>query len=407
VLNLLAGIKILDLTTVVLGPYATLLLGDLGADVIKIETLEGDAFRSVRPGRSAEMGAGFLNLNRNKRSLAINLRDPEARQAFEQLVASADVLTHNMRTASAERLGIGFSRLREVNPRLVYCSTPGFGSDGPDADQPAYDDTIQARSGLAFLNASASGEPRFLPTIAADKVGGLHLAIAVLAGLAARDRQQRAVSIEVPMFESLVSFVLIEQLAGRSFDPPIGGMSYDRLTSPHRKPHRTGDGYISILPYSTEHWRAFFRLIGRPDMCDDPRVVDPVVRSQNVSALYAMVSEAMPRNSTAEWLALLVEHDIPCAPVSRLEDLLTDDHLQSVGMFRNAMHPSEGNLVSVRSPFQTKGDRAVPDKPAPRIGADSRSVLSEAGLDDAVIERLVRAGAIRDARQHEGSESEA
>jgi crotonobetainyl-CoA:carnitine CoA-transferase CaiB-like acyl-CoA transferase len=395
VLSLLKGVRVVDFTTVVLGPYATLTLGDLGADVIKVEPLTGDAFRAVRPGHHAELGAGFLNLNRNKRSIAIDLRSPEGLAAVDRLVAEADVVVHNMRPASAERLGIGFERLRTLHPRLVYCYTPGFGSEGRDGDAPAYDDTIQARSGLASLNADASGEPRFLATIVADKVGGLHLAIAVLAALVAREQRGEAVCVEAPMFESLVSFLMIEQLAGRSFVPALGGTGYDRLRSPHRKPYRTRDGYLAILPYTTLHWVRFLELIGAHDLAQDPRVTDPVARSRSVDMLYAVIADVTPTRSTAEWLELLGARDIPCAPVNSLEALFDDPHLADVGMFREADHPSEGRLVSVRTPFRS-GDETG-DRPPPRLGADTAELLREIGYDLADVAALTAAGVVREA----------
>ena len=391
-LDLLDRPRVLDFTSVVLGPYATQILGDLGADVIKIEPLAGDIFRAAGPGHSAEMGAGHLNLNRNKRSLAIDLRDPGARGAIDRLVAGADLVIHNMRPASAERLGIGFERLKTINPRIAYAFAAGFGSEGRDADEPAYDDVIQARSGLAAINADAGGEPRFLKTIAADKVAGLHLAIAALGALAKRDRTGEAVCVEAPMFESVVSFLFTEQLAGRTFDPPLGGAGYHRLMSPNRRPHRTKDGFIAIMPYSTRHWQRFFQLAGRPEMADDPRVTDAATRSRNVDALYAMIGEACPARTTAEWLEALAERDIPCAAVQSLDEVLEDPHLSSVAMFPSLEHPSEGAIRGVRSPFRT--GEASTDALAPRLGEHSREVLREAGLSETEVDALVTNGVV-------------
>jgi len=391
-LGLLKGVRVIDFTTVVLGPYATQTLGDLGAEVIKVESLAGDGFRAVRPGHHSEMGAGFLNLNRNKRSIAVDLRRPEGLALIDRLVASADLVVHNMRASSAERLGIGFTRLKSVNPTLAYCFTAGFGEGGRDSDEPAYDDTIQARSGLARLNAAAGGEPRFVSTIVADKIGGLHLAIGALAALAARDRTREAVCVEAPMFESMVSFLLVEQLAGRSFVPPLGPTGYDRLLSPYRKPFATRDGFVAILPYTSAQWTRFLALIDRPDLAEDPRVSDPVQRSQNIDMLYALIEQAMPARSTDEWLALLSEQDIPCAPVNRVDDLLEDGHLRDVGMIRQVQHPSEGSLLSVRSPFRDGTD--APDQPAPRHGLDTWMLMREAGYPDAEIEALIADGTV-------------
>ncbi len=391
-LSLLTGVRVLDFTTVVLGPYAGQMLGDLGADVIKIEPLAGDVFRAVRPGHHAEMGAGYLNLNRNKRSLAIDMRRPEGRTVIDRLVASADVVIHNMRAASADRLGIGFERLKGINPRIAYCFTAGFGVGGRDEDLPAYDDTIQARSGVAAINALATGEPRYLSTIVADKVGGLHLTVGALAALAARDRTGEATCVEAPMFESMVSFLMAEQLAGRTFVPPLGKTGYDRLLSPYRKPHRTADGFIGILPYNTQQWTRFLTLIGRDDLAADPRVTDPVERSRNIDMLYATIEAALPARTSNEWLALLGERDIPCAPVNSLEDVLDDPHLADVGMFVEMDHPTEGRVVNVRSPFRS--GEVADDIPAPQLGGDTRTLLTELGYGAEDIEVLVSTGVV-------------
>lgn len=391
-LTLLSGVKVVDLTTVVLGPYATKILGDLGAEIRKVEPITGDVFRAVRPGHSDMMGAGFLNANRNKQSIALDLRDQEAREALYAIVRGADVVVHNMRPKSAAKLGIDFETLRAIAPGLIYCYAPGFGHQGPLADEPAYDDTIQAVSGLAWLNKNVAGEPRFLSTIIADKVGGLHLAISVLAALASRNRDGKAVCIEAPMFESLVSFLMLEQLSGRSFNPPLGGIGYDRLVSPHRKPFQTADGYISIIPYTTPHWTAFLRLIGREDLTDDPRVMDRVERSRNIDMLYALIEEATPTRATAEWIELLRARDVPCAQVNRLEDLFDHPHLQAVAMFNEEAHPTEGMLTAVRSPFSVVGDTPAADRPTPGLGQDTRTILESAGLDAAAIDRLFKRG---------------
>jgi crotonobetainyl-CoA:carnitine CoA-transferase CaiB-like acyl-CoA transferase len=393
-LDLIKGVRVLDMTTVVLGPYATQILGDLGADVIKVEPLTGDVFRAVRPGHSADMGAGFLNLNRNKRSLAVDLRHPDGRTIIDRLVADADVLVHNMRLASADRLGIGWDRLHAINPRLVYCFTAGYGEGGRDENEPAYDDIVQARSGIARLNAGADGSPRFLQTIIADKVGGLHLALATLGGLMSRERTGEGVKVEAPMFESLVSFLMVEQLAGRSFDPPLGGTGYDRLSSPFRRPHQTADGFISLLPYTTAHWVSFLRLIGRDDLTADPRVTDPVVRSRSIDMLYAIIAEVMPSRSTDTWLQLLRESGIPSGPVNHLEDLFGDPHLADVGMFRAAAHQSEGDLITVRSPFRKHGGEELADRLPARLGGDTREILQGAGYADDAIDRLIAGGVV-------------
>lgn len=388
-LPLLQGTRVLDFTTIVLGPYATQTLGDLGADVIKIEPLHGDLFRTVRPGRSRGMGAGFMNFNRNKRSLALDLKHPASRDVVARLVQGADVVVHNMRPKSAAQLGIGYAELSTIKPELVYAFAAGYDQGGPSAGEPAYDDIIQAASGVAALNANAQGEPRYLRTILCDKVGGLHLAIAVAAGIAHRHRTGAGCCIEAPMFESTVSFLMTEQLGGESFVPALGATGYDRLSSPNRKPFRTLDGFLAILPYTTPHWTAFFELIGRPEQAHSPVLQDPVVRSQNVDALYQVIAEVAPQRSSEEWLAQLRQRDIPCARVNGIDDLLHEPHLAATGFFREFDHPTEGRLRDARSPFRCHGLPEGADLPAPRAGSHSRELLATLGFDAAHIDRLI------------------
>jgi crotonobetainyl-CoA:carnitine CoA-transferase CaiB-like acyl-CoA transferase len=395
-LPLLQGVRVLDFTTIVLGPYATQLLGDLGADVVKIEPRQGDLFRTVRPGRSRAMGAGFLGYNRNKRSLALDLKCAGARDVLERLVRGADVLVHNMRPKSAASLGIDPAQVSALQPRIVYAYAAGYDQSGPNAAEPAYDDVIQAAAGIAALNRDADGEPRYLRTILCDKVGGLHLALAVAAALAHRERTGEGCCIEAPMFESTVSFLMSEQLGGESFVPALGPTGYDRLASPHRRPYRTRDGYMAILPYNTTHWTAFLELVGRPERAHSPEVQDPVLRSRHVDRLYALIAEVAPERTTAEWLQALRALDIPCAPVNSIEDLLADAHLNATGFFQEYDHPTEGRLRQARSPFRLHGEtaRERPDRPPPRLGADGREVLASLGYGDAEIEELVATGAV-------------
>jgi crotonobetainyl-CoA:carnitine CoA-transferase CaiB-like acyl-CoA transferase len=395
VLPLLQGTRILDFTTIVLGPYATQTLADLGADVIKIEPLQGDLFRTVRPGRSRTMGAGFMNFNRNKRSLAIDLKRPESRGVLEKLVLGADVVVHNMRPKAAAPLGLAYAQLAAIKPSLVYAFAAGYDQSGPSAAEPAYDDIVQAAAGVAALNANERQEPRYLSTILCDKVGGLHLAIAVAAGIAHRTRTGLGCCIEAPMFESTVSFLMTEQLGGASFVPPLGPTGYDRLSSPNRKPFRTRDGFIAVLPYNTTHWTAFLELIGRPEQAQSDTVQDPVVRSQNVDALYAVIAEVAPMHTSAAWLEMLRSRDIPCAMVNSVGDLLHDPHLVATNFFREFDHPTEGRMRDARSPFRLHGSSDAPDRPAPRIGADTREILAGLGFDAAEIEQLASAAVIR------------
>lgn len=393
-INLLRGLRIVDLTTIVLGPYATRFLGDFGADVIKIEPPDGDLFRVADAGRSAGMGAAFINCNRNKRSIALDLKNPAGLAALHRLVGTADVLVHNMRRRSAESLGVDYERMKQIREDIVYCYAGGFGRGGSMENEPAYDDSVQALSGLAFMNANEKGEPRYLPTVVCDKVAGLHLAIAILAGVASRQRTGQGVCIEAPMFESMVSFLLAEHLAGETFDPPTGNIGYERLTAPFRKPFRAKDGYVSIIPYSNGQWGRFLKLIGREDLAESETVCNPSERSRNINKLYELVADAAPTRTTEEWMTLLRKHDIPCSTVSRPEDLLSNPHLLDVGMFEYCDHPTERRIRTVRSPFRAGAVSPQPDRPAPNLGHDGAEILREAGFSSAEIDDAVCSGAM-------------
>lgn len=365
--DLLKGTRVLDLTSVVLGPFATQHLGDLGADVIKIEPLTGDIFRHVQPSRSVGMGVGHLGFNRNKRSIALNLKDDTHYEQFAELLEGADVLVHNMRPAAAKRLRLDPKTVRQTHPELVYCISTGYGSRGRNADLPAYDDIIQAASGVAYLNRDKAGAPRYLPTILCDKVGGLHLAMAVLAGVVQQVKTGKGCLIEAPMFEGLTSFIMAEHLAGETFRPSEGPMGYTRIMSEYRKPFKTKDGYIGVLPYNGKHWASFLELVGHNDLRDAEWVKDSAQRSERVGELYAILDEVMPSRHTADWLEELRARDIPCTAVNSFEDLLSDAHLNDVEMFENIEHPTEGALRAIRSPFWVDGVERQPDQPAPKL----------------------------------------
>ena len=387
--DLLKGLKVIDLSTIALGPYATQLLGDLGADVIKVESPGGDVFRAVRPGRRNDLGVAFLNYNRNKRSIVLDLKQAEGQAILGQLAERADVFVHNMRKSSAANLGASYETLSEINPKLVYCYSPGFGERGANRDDPAYDDVIQARSGLAALNADPSGEPKFLRTIACDKIVGLHLALSVVSGVVRQQRTGRGACIEVPMLESMASFLLLEHLAGHSLVPAEGELGYDRLMTANRKPHRTKDGYVVILPYSTKHWVRFFEICGLPDWASAEKVVNPVQRSLHIDELYGKISELAPTRTSEEWMTALGEQDIPCSHVSSLEDLMTDPHLLEADLFNRISDPRVGELLEVRSPFQVDGaiDGAA-NRVAPGLGEHTDEILRDLGYADAAIDRL-------------------
>ena len=391
---ILKGVRVLDLSTIVLGPYASQMLGDFGAEVIKIESPDGDLFRAVRPGRSAKMGAGYMNSNRNKRSITLNLKTEEGKQLFYKLAKTADVIVHNMRNKTALKLGIGYDDVKAHNPEIIYCGAQGFGEAGPLADAPAYDDIIQAASGFAHLNADAEGNPRYAPTIIADKVVAHQLAIAVLGGLVNKFRTGKGCFIETPMFEGLISFIMVEQLANQSFVPSEGGTGYERMNSPYRRPYPTRDGFIGLLPYSTKHWIAFFKLVDHPELTEWDLVTDPVKRSANINQLYAKIFEFTPSKTTDEWCELLGKTDIPHTRVNQLDDLLENEHLKAVGFFEEYEHPTEGTMRRIRSPFTIEGVEQSEDLPSPRLGEANESILKELGLEAEAIRQLEEKGVI-------------
>lgn len=351
----LDGITVVDLSTVIAGPYASQMLGDFGARIIKVEPPGGDIMRAPGPARSPGMGAAFLNCNRNKESRVLDLKNPADLVGLLALVDEADVLLHNMRPQAIGRLGLDFATLHARNPRLIHCSVVGYGQGGPYRDRPAYDDVIQAESGLADLYARTAGVPRYAPTIAADKITGLHATAAINAALLARTASGIGQAVEVPMFETMVSFLAVEHLAGRSFRPPIGPTGYDRLLAPHRRPYETRDGHLCVMPYTARHWRAFFMAVGRPDWADDPALASNSERAAMIGTLYERLAACLPSETTVHWLDLLGRLDIPCAPVNSLDALLDDAHLNAVGMFQSMHHPTEGEIVTVRSPITFSG----------------------------------------------------
>ena len=385
----LAGIKVIDLTTVVLGPLATQILGDLGAEVIKIESPDGDIMRYAGPARHREMGHVFLNLNRNKRSLVLDLKQPEAVPVLLALAAQADVFMHNMRPQAMTRLGFAWERLREANPRLVYCSAHGYGQDGPLADRPAFDDIIQGGSGLVALEMATAGDARFVPTLIGDKTVGLTMVYAVMAALLQRSRTGLGQAVEVPMLETMSAFVMAEHMGGLTFEPPLGPPGYARMLAPDRRPHRTADGHVCILPYTDRHWRDFFRIAGRPALAEDPRLADAETRSRYVAELYALVAQCVSDRPSDFWLAALEAADIPCGPVNTLADLPADAQLAAVDFFPLAEHPSEGLIRMVRPPVRFGDADCALRHPAPRLGEHSRAILREAGYDEREIDDLL------------------
>ena len=391
----LDGIRVIDITTVVLGPYATQLLGDMGADVIKIESPAGDISRNMGAGRNPGMAGSFLNVNRNKRSLALDLKQDSAKQALRRLIQTADVLVHNMRPKAIARLGFDYDAVSALKPDIIYVGTYGFGQDGPYRDRPAYDDAIQGASGLASLFQKQGGAPRYAPSTIADKVVGLTVSQAVAAALFHRERSGVGQFIEVPMMETVVSFNLVEHLCGGAYDPPIGGIGYQRAISASRRPFPTSDGYVCILPYTDVQCRNFFATAGREHVMDDPRFRTYTDRVENIDAFYDLVAEVTPQKSTAVWLELCEAGQIPCMPVIDVDDLMDDEHLKAVGLFEKHHHPTEGETVLVRPPVKFSKTPSVIYAQAPSLGQHGPELLRELGYDERSIDEMRSTGALR------------
>lgn len=387
----LTGVKLLDLTGVIMGPFGTHILADMGADVIKVESPEGDLLRNYQPHRSPGMSGQVLHLHRNKRSVVLDLKTLHGAQALRELIKGADVLVHNMRPKAIQRLGFGYEAVRQLNPGLIYCGAYGFGSGGVYSDKAAYDDLIQACSGLADLAGQIHGDPAYAPTVVCDKLGGQAIAYAVAAALYQRAMGGGGQAIEVPMFEASVEFMLIEHFGGGAFVPPIGGIGFKRVLNRFRKPFATKDGHVCILPYSDRNWQDFFDFVGLPGHKADPRFATHDKRAQNVEVLYPLIADEAAKRHTAQWLAFCDSVSIPCMPVISLNDMHKDPHVQAVGLFEALDHPSEGRYQSVRAPVRFGSAPFRLRSHAPRLGEHTREVLAEAGLAPGDIDRVVAA----------------
>lgn len=390
----LDGIKVVEMTSVVLGPYACQMLGDLGADVIKIEPPGGDTNRNLGPYRNnADMGSMYLGCNRNKRSVALDLKSARGRAAALEIIKTADVVVHNFRPQAMARLGLDYPAIREINPQVVYCGTYGYSKKGPYGDKGALDDSIQAASGIAVLQSMVEGEPRYLPTIIADKTTAMVVVQSVLAALFHRERTGQGQEIEVPMYESMVSFVMTEHLWGQTFDPPIGKAGYVRLMASHRRPYKTKDGqYLAVLPYWDNHWHTFCELAGRPELATDERFIDMSTRLKNINESYRVTGEIIASRDRDEWLALLGDTKVPMMVVNSLDDLIDDPHLVASGFWQEIDHPTEGRLRMSSPPMNFSETPASIRTPAPRLGEHTMEVLREAGLDQASIDSMFAAG---------------
>ena len=409
----LAGVRILDLSSIVLGPLATLTLAGLGAEVIKIEAPEGDNVReagSMRVDEHGEehekMGHVFMHNNRGKKSVVLDLKKASARRALLKLAENADVLLSNIRPAAMDRLGLGYEALAAVNPRLVYVTACGYSARGPYADRPAYDDLIQGATGLPWLMQQyGTSEPMYAPVSLADRVTGLHVAYSISAALFARERTGHGQHIEVSMFESVAHFVLSDHMAGRTFAPGADGervstgeagkgeAGYDRLLSADRRPYRTADGYLCVLIYNDKHWRAFMAAIGQPELFGDPLFSTQRNRSRRIREVYAWVASVMPTRTTAQWKTLLDEADIPYQAVNSIEDLLNDPHLNATGFISEEIHPTEGRIRTLGNPTAWSGTPLPAFASTPRLGEHSVEVLLAAGYTHDEVNQLLDEGA--------------
>ena len=365
-----------------MGPWATHILADYGADVIKVEAPGGDIMRFAGTGRHADMGPLFLHANRGKRSIVLDLKCAAGRTALLDLIAGADVFVHNVRRAAMAKLALRFEDIAAVNPRAIYASLVGFASSGPYADRPAYDDLIQGASGLASLltsPGSGGSPPRVVPALLADRIGGITAAHAILAAVIERTRTGRGSEVEIPMFETLVELVLADHFGGETFVPPVGPPGYARALA-DRGPQRSADGYVCVLLYNDAHWERFFALVGASERYRaDPHLCDRELRARDYDAAYAIVAEYLALEPTAHWLRELVAADIPVLPYHTLDDLSSDPHLVATDFISEIDHPSEGRIRSLGVPVRHGTGAAWTPGPAPRLDEHGAAILAEAG----------------------------
>jgi crotonobetainyl-CoA:carnitine CoA-transferase CaiB-like acyl-CoA transferase len=386
----LHGIRVLDLTSVIMGPYCTQILGDMGADVIKVESHAGDNMRWVGPYKNPGMGHIHLHLNRNKRSLVLDLKQPKGLEACMRLAERADVLVYNVRPQSMARLGLGYEAVKARNPRIIYVGAFGYAEKGPYAGRPAYDDLIQGIAGIPSLSQRQTGDlPRYSPVTIGDRSVGLHTCNAVLAALFHRERSGQGQAIEVTMFEAMSQFVLGDHMGGKTFDPPLGDTAYARLIAPHRRPYATSDGYLCVLIYNDKHWSNFFDAIGRGDLKGNPKYNSHSARAANIAEVYEFVAQTIAANTTAYWRALLEKVDIPFATMHTIDSLLEDEHMQAIGFFPEFDHPTEGRIRATAPVGEwSETPPSIRTLPA-QLGEHSREVLREVGYEDTEIDRML------------------
>ena len=385
----LHGIRVLDLTINVLGPLATQILGDMGADVIKVEAPDGDPMRHSGYSKHPGMASLFMNTNRNKRSAVLDLKRPAALAALMRLVETADVVVHSMRLETAQRLGVSYAAVSARNPRIVYAYAPGYRSDGPNRERPAFDDVIQGESGIAAMMGRDAGEPRYVPMILADKFCAHVLASAIGMALFSRERTGKGQEVAVPMLETMLAFNLVEHLWTNFFEGDRENLGYTRILSPHRRPYATRDGHICMLAISDDQWRRMFAVIGRPELAQDQRFAELKARAHHINELYGILAQEIKGKTTAEWQKLLDAADLPNGAVIEFSDMAENPYLEATGFFHHYEHPSEGAMVTTAIPVQfgdTPGSiRLAP----PRLGEHTQSVLQDIGYGDADIQEII------------------
>jgi crotonobetainyl-CoA:carnitine CoA-transferase CaiB-like acyl-CoA transferase len=390
----LEGVKVIDMTTVLMGPYATQMLGDYGAEVIKVESLEGDVTRLIGPTRHPGMGPVFLNTNRSKRSIALDLKKPGGRDAVLRLIKSADVLVYNVRPQAMARLQLGYDVVAGINSRLIYAGVFGFGQDGPYAAKPAYDDLIQGATALPALMAqTGDGVPRYVPNALVDRIVGLTAVGAICASLVHRDRTGRGQRLDIPMFETMAGFVMGDHMGGLTYEPPLDKDGYARHLSRDRRPYKTADGYICVIVYNDKQWASFVEATGRDDLRSNPVFSTFAGRATNIDTVYAELARIFEARTTTEWLEELTRADIPVMPMHDLESILQDPHLVSTGFFPVVDHPTEGKIRSMKAPARWSDTPVETKRLAPRLNEHGCDILKEAGFSAEEIAGLVREGA--------------
>ena len=386
----LDGLRVIDLTSIIFGPLATQNLTEMGAEVIKVEAPGGDIFRHIEPMRSGGMSSVFMNSNRGKQSIVLDLKSDGGRDALMRLVETGDVFIHSMRGKAAERLGIGYDAIRAVKPEIVYCFACGYGSKGPNAEFPAYDDIIQAASGLASVTPLPDGTPQLVRSVAADKISALYLTNALMGAILTLKTTGQGQYVEVPMFESMVHFMMVEHLCAASFEPPVGPAGYKRVLSESRQVYRTKDSFAVMLPYTTAQWQRFFEVVGETELAAADWVNDAGARSKRIDELYSFIASVAPSRTTAEWVSELRRIEVPAAAVNSLDDLFEHPQSKASGIFEDYNHPSEGKLRGTRSPFRLNDDGPAPC--APLLGENTRDVLAGIGFSDSDIDTLISEG---------------